>query len=119
MEVSLKAENKWRSGKKRFFEHRQGGVVSLEPQPFPQRHESAPKTQRVMAVAHRYTSSDWLEGLRLLRRRLGSKGAVGGRSPFPVADSKETTPPLPMLNKALKQNKGISFFAFCFERDPL
>ena len=32
--------------------------------------------------------------MRLLRRRLSGKGAVRGGSPFPVADSPETTPPV-------------------------
>jgi len=31
--------------------------------------------------------------MRLLRGRFKGKGAVGGMSPFPVADSPETTPP--------------------------
>ena len=68
------------------------GVVSLEPQPFLQCHPSAPKTQWVTVAALWYRPSDWLGGLRLLRRRFEGKGAIGGRSPFPVADSLETTP---------------------------
>ena len=71
-----------------------GGVVSFEPQPFPHWRQSPPRTQWVMAVAHGYRFSDWPEGLRLLGRRFCSKGAVPGRSPFPVADSEETTPPV-------------------------
>ena len=75
------------------FEPGLGGVVSLEPQPFLQCHASAPKTQWVMVVARWYRSSGWLEGLRLLWGRFKGKGAVGGMTPFPVADSPETTPP--------------------------
>ena len=76
------------------FEPRPGGVVSLEPQPFLQCHPSAPKTQWVMVVAHRYRYSGWLEPMRLVRGSFKGKGAVGGVSPFPVADSPETTPPV-------------------------
>jgi hypothetical protein len=72
---------------------RQEGVVSLEPQPFLQCHEAAPKTQWVMVEALWYRPSDWLVGLRLLWGRFEGKGAVGGMSPFPVASSAETTPP--------------------------
>src|SRR5512136_627909 len=86
-----------------------GGVVSLEPQPFLQRHGSAPKTQWVMVVAHWYGSSGWLEGLRLLWGRFTGKGAVGGMSPFPVADSPETTPPGP----------GLEVFSACCEERGL
>jgi hypothetical protein len=50
-------------------------------------------------AAHWYGLSDWLEGLRLIWGRFKDKGAVGGRSPFPVADSKETTPPRPGSNR--------------------
>jgi hypothetical protein len=75
------------------FRGREGGVVSLEPQPFLQCHPSAPKTQWVMVAALWYRRSDWLEPLRLLRGRFEGKGAVGRRSSFPVADSEETTPP--------------------------
>jgi hypothetical protein len=71
-----------------------GGVVSLEPQPFLQCHEAAPKSQWVMVEALWYRPSDWLEGLRLLRGRFEGKGAVGGKSRFPVADPPETTPPV-------------------------
>jgi len=77
------------------FEPGMGGVVSLEPQPFLQCHPSAPKSQWVMVVALWYRPSDWLEGLRLLRGRFEGKGAVGGTGPSPVADSPETTPPVP------------------------
>jgi hypothetical protein len=45
--------------------------------------------------------SDWLEGLRLLRGRFEGKGAIGGRNPLPVADSKETTPSLSGLKQSL------------------
>ena len=79
---------------RRSFEPGRGGVVSLEPQPFLQCHEAAPKNQWVMVEALWYGPSDWLVGLRLLRGRSEGKGAVGGRSPFPVADSSETTPPM-------------------------
>jgi hypothetical protein len=82
----------------RLFEPRPGGVVSLEPQPFLQCHPSAPKTQWVMLVAHGYRPSGWLERMRLLRGRFKGKGAVVGMSPFPVADSPETTPPGPGSN---------------------
>ncbi len=75
------------------------GVVSLEPQPFFRCHPSAPKSQWVMVVALWYRSSGWLEGLRLLRGKFKGKGAVGGRNPFPVADSPETTPPGPGSNR--------------------
>ena len=44
-------------------------------------------------VAHWYSLSGWLEGLRLLWGRFNGKGAVGGMSPFPVAGSPEATPP--------------------------
>jgi hypothetical protein len=76
-----------------------GGVVSLEPQPFLQCHEAAPKSQWVMVEALWYRPSGWHVGLRLLRGRFEGKGAVGGRSPFPVADSPETTLPRPGLKK--------------------
>ena len=46
-----------------------------------------------MVVAHWYRPSGWLGPMRLLRGRFKGKGAVGGMSPFPVADSPETTPP--------------------------
>jgi hypothetical protein len=46
-----------------------------------------------MVAALWYGVSDWLEGPRLLWGRFEGKGAIGGRSPFPVADSKEATPP--------------------------
>ncbi len=79
---------------RRSFEPGLGGVVSLEPQPFLQCHEAAPKSQWVMMEALGYKSSGWLVGLRLLWGRFEGKGAVGRRSPFPVADSPETTPPV-------------------------
>jgi hypothetical protein len=69
-------------------------VVSLEPQPFLQCHEAAPKTQWVMVEALWYRPSDWLMGLRLLWGSFEGKGAFGGMSPLPVADSPETTPPV-------------------------
>jgi tetratricopeptide (TPR) repeat protein len=78
----------------RVFETWRGGVVSSEPQPSLQCDETAPKTQWVMVAALWHRPSDWLEGLRLLRGRFEGKGAIGGRTPFPVADSAETTPPL-------------------------
>jgi len=37
--------------------------------------------------------------MRLLRGRFKGKGAIGGMSPFPVADSPETTPPGPGLKQ--------------------
>ena len=80
------------------FEPGPGGVVSLDPQPFLRRHQSAPKTQRVMVVAHGYRPSGRLGPMRLLRGKFKGKGAVGGMSPFPVADSPETTPPGPGSN---------------------
>ena len=76
----------------KLIEHWPVGVVSLEPQPFLQCHQSALKTQWVMVVALWYRPSGWLVGLRLLRGRFEGKGAVGGMSPFPVAGSPETTP---------------------------
>jgi hypothetical protein len=78
-----------------------GGMVSLEPQPFLQFHEAAPKSQWVMVEALWYRPSDWPMGLRLLWRRFGGKGAVDGMSPFPVAGSPETIPPRPGLEKPL------------------
>src|SRR5512137_2631141 len=51
-----------------------------------------------MVVAHWYRPSGWLERLRLVRGRFKGKGAVGGMSPFPVADSPETIPPGPGSN---------------------
>jgi hypothetical protein len=83
------------------FEPGLGGVVSLEPQPFLQCLQPAPKSQWVMVEALWYRPSDWVMGLRLLRGRFGGKGAVGGMSPFPVAGSPETTPPRPGLKQAL------------------
>ena len=47
-----------------------------------------------MGVALWYRPSGWLVGLRLLWGRFEGKGAVDGKSPFPVADSPETTPPV-------------------------
>jgi hypothetical protein len=79
---------------RRSFEPGLGGVVSLESQPFLQCHKAAPKSQWVMVEALWYGFSGWLVGLRLLWGRFEGKGAVGGRSPFPVADSPETTPPV-------------------------
>ena len=73
-------------------------MVSLEPQPFLQCHEAAPKSQWVMVEALWYRPSGWLAGLRLLWRRFEGKGAVDGMSPFPVASSPETTPPGPDSN---------------------
>jgi hypothetical protein len=73
------------------------GVLFLKPQPFHQDHPSAPKTQWVMVAALWYRRSDWPEPLRLLWGRLEGKGAVGRRSPFPVTDSKKSTPPSPGL----------------------
>jgi hypothetical protein len=70
-------------------------VVSLEPQPLLQCHPSALKPKWVMVAALWYRPSGWLDCLRLLRGRFEGKGAVGGMSPFPVADSPETTPPGP------------------------
>ena len=77
---------------RRCFEPGLRGVGSLEPQPFLQCHEPAPKTQWGMVVALWYGPSGWLAGLRLLWGRFEGKGAVDGKSPFPVADSPETTP---------------------------
>ena len=82
------------------------GVVSLEPQPFLQCHKAASKSQWVMVEALWYRPSDWLEGLRLLRGRFGGKGAVVRVSPFPVADSPETTPPV-LGSKSLLAAKGL------------
>jgi len=45
-----------------------------------------------MVVALWYRPSGWLDRLRLLRGRFEGKGAVGGMSPFPLADSGKTTP---------------------------
>jgi hypothetical protein len=88
------------------FEPRLGGVVSEEPQPLLQCHASAPKTQRVMVIALWYRVSGWLEGLRLVWGRFKGKGAVGGMSLFPVADSPETTPPS-LGSKILQQTKEV------------
>jgi len=68
-----------------------------------------------MAVAHWYRSSDGLEGMRLLGRRFYSKGAVDAMSPFPVADFKETTPPLPVLDATVVSGSPL---VFGFDRDP-
>ena len=54
-----------------------GGVVSLEPQPFLQCHEAAPKPQWVMVQALWHGASGWLDRLRLLRGGFKGKGAVG------------------------------------------
>ena len=85
----------------------EGGMVSLEPQPFLQCSKAAPKSQWVMVVALWYRPSDWLEGLRPLRGRFEGKGAVGGMSPFPVADSPETTPPVPGFASLWMRPKGF------------
>ena len=79
------------------FEPGPGGVVSLEPQPLLQGSKAAPKSQWVTVKALWYRLSDWLEGLRRIWGRFEGKGAVGRRSPFPVADSPEITPPGPGL----------------------
>ena len=57
--------------------------------------EKLAKTTKVSGLwwALWYRPSDWLVGLRLLWGRFEGKGAIGGRGPFPVADSPETTPP--------------------------
>ena len=70
------------------------GVVSLEPQPFLHGYKAAPKSQWVTVKALWYRLSDWLEGLRRIWGRSEGKGA-GRMGPFPVADSPETTPPVP------------------------
>ena len=67
-------------------------MVSLEPQPFLQGYQAAPKSQWVMVEALWYRASDGLEGLRLLWGRSEGKGAIGRRGPFPVASSPETIP---------------------------
>jgi len=54
-----------------------------------------------------YRSSGWLVGLRLLWGRFEGKGAVGGMSPFPVADSPETTPPPSGLKQTLVAAVGL------------
>ena len=46
-----------------------------------------------MVAALWYRPSDWLEPMRPLWERFDGKGAVARKSPFPVADSKEATPP--------------------------
>jgi len=73
-------------------------VVSLEPQAFLHGCKAAPKSQWVTVKALWYGPSDWLEGLRRIWGRFESKGAVGGMSPFPVASSAETTPPVLGIN---------------------
>jgi hypothetical protein len=65
-----------------------------------------------MVAALWYGLSDWLEGLRLLWGRFEGKGAIGGRSPFPVADSKETTPPLSRLKQSLVATIGQHWIFF-------
>jgi hypothetical protein len=77
------------------FEPGLEGVVSLEPQPFLHGGKAAPKTQWVTVKAPWYRPSDWLEGLRRIRRSFEGKGAISGKVPFPVASSPETTPPGP------------------------
>jgi hypothetical protein len=57
-------------------------------------------------VALWYRVSGWLEGLRLVWGRFKDKGAVDGMSPFPVADSPETTPP-GLGSKILKEAKEV------------
>ena len=59
-----------------------GGVVSLEPL-------SSSKEYAVNSRQYSFL----LTHCCLLRGRLKGRGAVGGMSPFPVADSPETTPP--------------------------
>jgi hypothetical protein len=75
------------------FEPGPGGVVSLEPQPFLHGGKAAPKSKWVTVKALWYRPSDWLEGLRRIWRRFEDEGAIGGKGPFPVASSPETTPP--------------------------
>ena len=77
------------------------GVVSLEPQPFLQCLQPAPKSQWVMVKALWHGLSGRLVGLRLLWRRFEGEGAVGRMSPFPVAGSPETTPPWSGLKESL------------------
>src|SRR4030065_134054 len=72
-----------------------GGVVSLEPQPFLHGGKAAPKSQWVTVKALWYRPSDWLEGLRRIRRRFEGRGAICGLGPFPVARSPDTPPPGP------------------------
>jgi hypothetical protein len=83
------------------------GVVSLEPQPFLPCHPWAPKTHWVMVAAFWHRRSDWLKPLRLLWGRFEGKGAVVRRSPFPVANSKETTPLQSGLRQTLRSAVGL------------
>jgi len=76
-------------------------VVSLEPQPFLHGGKAAPKSQWARVKALWYGPSDWLMGLRRKWGRFEGKGAITGRSPFPVASSPETTPPVLGSNKYL------------------
>ena len=93
-----------------------GGVVSLEPQPFVHGGKAAPKSQWVTVKALWYRPSDWLEGLRRVRRTFEGKGAIGGMRPFPVASSPETTAPRPGLSGFLVAAKGLHWL---FEMDGL
>jgi hypothetical protein len=67
-----------------------------------------------MVAALWYRPSDWLEGLRLLWGRFEGKGAIGGRSPFPVADSPETTPPVLGSKhlRIMRRSLGLRLYAF-------
>src|SRR5512139_1338279 len=67
---------------------------SFEPQPFLHGCKAAPKSQWVTVKALWYGASDWLEGLRRIWGRSEGKGVIARRSPFPVASSAETTPPV-------------------------
>jgi hypothetical protein len=78
----------------RSFEPGLGGVVSLEPQPFLHGWKAAPKSQWVTVEALWYGPSDWLEALRRIWGRFEGKGAMDRMSPFPVASSAETIPPV-------------------------
>ena len=90
-----------------------GGVISLESQPFLQGHEAAPKSQWDTVEALWYRPSGWLVGLRLLWGRFEGKGAVDGMSPFPVADSPETTPPGLGLKRSLIAAIGMHWALWC------
>jgi hypothetical protein len=92
---------------RRCFEVGTGGVVSLEPQPFLQCHEAAPKTQWVMVAARWYRSSDWLEGLRLLWGRFEGKGAVGGGESISGCGLARDHTPRPGLKQPLVAARGL------------
>jgi hypothetical protein len=85
-----------------------GGVVSLEPL-------SSSKEYAVNSRQYSFLLTPYcilLTHCCLLRGRFKGKGTVGGASPFPVADSPETTPPGPGSNSKGGEVKVAGFSDF-------